>query len=1031
MKNFTVITALFAVMLISACDTLVRSEPRSLEAGRGTVQVTLPGDGESGRNGRTVLPLFSDLSYTLVFSSEDFSDVTHTVTGGGEFILDQGIWNLTVEALESDTPIARGSAGPIFVLPGKTVTAKVTLNPLGVEDGTGSLNYTVNFPTDTETGALKLISFPGGAVVVEEDILAKPSSVIEDIPVGYYQLILSLAKDGDTQVAGKSDIVHIYRDQSSKFEWTLDDEDFADKRTYFFSFDEMQYYLELQSPNSEENPIKVKLAVGAENLSLASLCGALAGKYVEVDLSDSSCDSVSGSVTSSNGSIVKLVLPSRLTRINDNAFANANNMEIVFPASLKEIGDSAFSSSSIKVFDFSGTALEKIGVSAFNNCNSITSLVIPRSLKGFAKLPYTPATGTQPEAGTPRFANPFPAGIAFDAISFSGEGPLRIETEDFGRGNSIQYWISSEESSDETLFYIRIKGTASAINTIAIPQGVTKIVDGLFYYNSRNPASSIKLSEVTLPDSLEHLGAFQFMGQPEITALTLPRGLKTIGRGAFRSCEKLEFLNIADTQLESIESFAFYTGSSEGRLWRRVPGAAVDNSVVVFPATLKTIDQYAFGHHYFFNNSAKLTKADFSQTQLTSIGVRAFAYCKQLEAVMFPDTLTSIGEEAFFHSPIEMVNFPPSLESLGYRAFSAATAAGGDQLALINRKLTTVDLSRTKLTTLPRAFDYCVAVTTVLLPPSLKHIEDYAFSSVGNITTFAIPEGSQLESIGSNVFNVTYNVNAGTVVNTGITSLNFPASLKTLKNNALAGLSGLTSLTIPASLETIGTNVFSGCAALQEITVSGVGSLTTDSAKCMLIKDNVVFIALPSSAGSVTVPEGVTEIGANAFQDCAGITALTFPVSLQSIGTYAFRGCTGITAPINFPEDSSLFNIGNYAFYNCTAIPSMDFSNTKLETVGNTVFYNVNALTSVVFPATVTTFGNTTFIKTPASTLAITLKSVSPPVVGSNFISAQLLSAGTANGVYIYVPSGSVNAYKDSTSPNWSTYAAVITATTP
>jgi len=52
---------------------------------------------------------------------------------------------------------------------------------------------------------------------------------------------------------------------------------------------------------------------------------------------------------------------------------------------------------------------------------------------------------------------------------------------------------------------------------------------------------------------------------------------------------------------------------------------------------------------------------------------------------------------------------------------------------------------------------------------------------------------------------------------------------------------------------------------------------------------------LLSLGGTITVPTGVTTIGANAFYGCAGLTGVIIPASVTSIGDYAFYGCTSLT----------------------------------------------------------------------------------------------------------------------------------------
>ena len=49
-----------------------------------------------------------------------------------------------------------------------------------------------------------------------------------------------------------------------------------------------------------------------------------------------------------------------------------------------------------------------------------------------------------------------------------------------------------------------------------------------------------------------------------------------------------------------------------------------------------------------------------------------------------------------------------------------------------------------------------------------------------------------------------------------------------------------------------------------------------------------------STLSSITIPDSVTEIGANAFANCSGLTSVTIPDSVTSIGTAAFWGCTSL-----------------------------------------------------------------------------------------------------------------------------------------
>ena len=67
-----------------------------------------------------------------------------------------------------------------------------------------------------------------------------------------------------------------------------------------------------------------------------------------------------------------------------------------------------------------------------------------------------------------------------------------------------------------------------------------------------------------------------------------------------------------------------------------------------------------------------------------------------------------------------------------------------------------------------------------------------------------------------------------------------------------------------------------------------------------------------TNIASVDLPDGLVEIGNEAFYSCYQLTAIRFPNGLRSIGNDAFRYCGQLTGSLVFPE--SLETIGQNAF---------------------------------------------------------------------------------------------------------------------
>lgn len=101
---------------------------------------------------------------------------------------------------------------------------------------------------------------------------------------------------------------------------------------------------------------------------------------------------------------------------------------------------------------------------------------------------------------------------------------------------------------------------------------------------------------------------------------------------------------------------------------------------------------------------------------------------------------------------------------------------------------------------------------------------------------------------------------------------------------------------------------------------------------------------------SVTIPNGVTSIGAAAFYACQSLTSITIPNSVTSIGVTAFYACRSLTS-ITIPNSVTV--IGASAFRDCDLLASITIPD-GIKSIGGYAFDGCATLKEIIFKGTTT-----------------------------------------------------------------------------
>ena len=97
--------------------------------------------------------------------------------------------------------------------------------------------------------------------------------------------------------------------------------------------------------------------------------------------------------------------------------------------------------------------------------------------------------------------------------------------------------------------------------------------------------------------------------------------------------------------------------------------------------------------------------------------------------------------------------------------------------------------------------------------------------------------------------------------------------------------------------------------------------------------------------GHTEIPEGTTDIGDLAFNECPGLVSVTIPDSVNWVGAGAFSGCTNLKSI----KASGVRVIDSFAFEGCSKLSSVEITSPDLDIFGG-AFKDCSALVDVVLP---------------------------------------------------------------------------------
>ena len=361
---------------------------------------------------------------------------------------------------------------------------------------------------------------------------------------------------------------------------------------------------------------------------------------------------------------------------------------------------------------------------------------------------------------------------------------------------------------------------------------------------------------------------------------------------------------------------------------------------------------------FIYRMMPKLKNLDIAEVNITALPTQAFYKSTNVEHLILPKTLTTIGKEMFYRSKLKSVVIPASVETIEAAAFmgcsslATVTFEKGSQLKTIGGGYSSY------YPNYYGAFADCTALTSIEIPASVETIEAAAFMRCSKLATVTFEKGSQLKTIGGDYSSYYYGVFSDC---TALKSIEIPASVETIEAAAFKGCSSLATVTFEkgSQLKTIGGGYYSSsysyyygafldCTALTSIEIPA--SVETIEAAAFMRCSKLATVTFEKGSQLKTIGGDYSSYYYGVFSDCTALKSIEIPASVETIEATAFKGCSSL-ATVTFEKGSQLKTIGggyysyssSYyygAFCQLKNLMTVDMSAcTQIETIGECAFY--------------------------------------------------------------------------------------------
>ena len=412
-----------------------------------------------------------------------------------------------------------------------------------------------------------------------------------------------------------------------------------------------------------------------------------------------------------------------------------------------------------------------------------------------------------------------------------------------------------------------------------------------------------------IKDGTKSIGTSAFARSDSLHSVSIPGSVSYIGEDAFGRCDQLTEVEVPDT-LRYVGGYAF----------AETPWLQMQPNGIIYLGKVA----YCYKGEMPTNTVLKVKKGTIT------IAPTAFYGKENLVRVQIPDSVTTIGYDAFHGSGIKKLYIPKSVKviegnKVGARFMKRITVdsenptySSDDTGCLFNKKKTQIyeypGFNKTKTYQIPGTvksvqalcFDGTQYLETLVIPASVKSLDLYAIHYADSLTAFRVSKKNPYYS--SDTTGCLYNKDKTTLLRypSGKTDASFtlPKQVKKIGPMAFLQAWSLQTLKMYDNVTTIGSDAFYRCYSLENIRFSKnitsiEGQLFSYIPWVDKQPEGVIYIgkvaySFRGDGKEVVIQNGTVSIADYAFAGWRSIKTVKIPKSVKSIGYGAFADSSGI-----------------------------------------------------------------------------------------------------------------------------------------